>query len=216
MPENLERNYTLCVLKPALILKRMHSQTLLLLVFLTCFHLSSQQMVSVNVEIETQNSTGLTENLGVVLTDANLSQATIQSITQEELVVEICKTGTFSSPDGGLCTNCPAGTASPVTGAINDMTCASCIAGTFASVASSTCTNCPTNSFSPTYKASSVAQCLSCPTDTSSTPGSNNVRSCVCDNGLFVSNNLVSAFDGIIASLGFDGAVSINLPHVIC
>ena len=193
----------------------MHIQTLLL-VFITCFHLSSQQMLDVKVEIATDNTTDLFSNLGVELSGANLSQAIIKSITQEELSVEICQTGTFSSQDRGLCTNCPAGTASPVEGAINDMTCAACSAGKFASIASSACTNCPTNSFSPTYKAASVAQCLSCPTDTASTPGSNNVRSCVCNNGLFVSNNLVSAFDGIIAALGFDGAVSINLPHVIC
>jgi hypothetical protein len=64
--------------------------------------------------------------------------------------------------------------------------------------------DCPANTFSPTYKAGSITQCLACPPDTTSTSGSNNVRSCVCNSGYFVSNNLVSAFDGIISSLGFN------------
>jgi hypothetical protein len=31
-----------------------------------------------------------------------------------------------------------------------------------------------------------------------------------------VSNNLVSAFDSATASLGFEGAAGVNLPHVVC
>jgi hypothetical protein len=96
------------------------------------------------------------------------------------------------------------------------MTCAACSAGTFSATASSVCTNCPVNTFSPTYKATAITQCLACPSSTTSVTGSDNVRSCVCNSGNFVSNNLVSDFDGIIAALGFDGAVSINRLHVVC
>ena len=185
----------------------------------TLFHPSSQQL-SINVQIEpdTANMTLEENSLSAELTRANISQGYIQSITQEELVVDICTKGTFSSPTGGLCVDCPAGTASPVEGASNDMTCSGCSAGSFASTASSACTNCPIDTFSPQYKASSVVQCIACPSDTTSSPGSDNVRSCVCNSGFFVSNNLVSGFDGVVAALGFDGAaaVSINLPHVVC
>jgi hypothetical protein len=195
----------------------MKSLALLLTVMLslTC---PSMQQVDIKVEIaaDSNNVTLVSEELNAELTQANLTQATIQSITQEELLVDICPTGTFSSTTGSECINCPSGTASPVEGAFNDMTCAACSAGTFSATASSVCTSCPVNTFSPTYKAATITQCLACPSDTTSTTGSDNVRSCVCNSGYFVSNNLVSAFDGIIASLGFNGAVSINIPHVVC
>jgi hypothetical protein len=176
----------------------------------------SVQQVNIGVEIAANNVTLEETILNVDLQQANLSAAYIQSITVQELLVDICHAGTFSLPSGGSCADCPSGTASTVEGASNDMTCAACSAGSFAATASSVCTNCPANTFSPTYKAVSSAQCLTCPPDTTSTSGSNNVRSCVCKNGLFVSNNLVTPFDGIIASLGFEGAASISLPHVVC
>ena len=180
-------------------------------------HPSVQQLnIKVEIAADNNNVTLADNTLSAELSQANLTQGYIQSITQEELLVDICPTGTFSSPTGGACVNCPSGTASPVEGAANDMTCAACNAGTFAAAASSVCTNCPTNTFSPQYKAATISQCLACPSDTTSTVGSDSVRSCVCNSGFFVSNNLVSAFDGITASLGFAGAVSINLPHVVC
>ena len=191
---------------------------LLLVCLALLIHPSTQQLnIQVEIDAGTGDNVTLADNtLSAELSQANLTQGYIQSITQEELLVDICPTGTFSSPTGGACVNCPSGTASPAEGAINDMTCAACSAGTFSAVASSVCTNCPVNTFSPQYKATSVSQCLSCPPDTTSTVGSDNVRSCVCNKGSFVSNNLVSAFDGIISSLGFEGAASINLPHVVC
>lgn len=181
-------------------------------------HPSYSQIISVEVDIDTNTgNTTLEDNaLSAELSLANLSQAYIQSITQEELVVDICSKGTFSSPTGGVCINCPVGTASPIEGASNDMTCSGCSAGTFAAEKSSTCTDCPANTFSPQYKASSITQCIACPPDTTSTSASDNVRSCVCNNGFFVSNNIISGFDGIVTALGFDGATSINLPHVVC
>jgi hypothetical protein len=183
----------------------------------TLFHPSSQQLnINVQIEPDSANMTLEGNSLSAELTRANISQGYIQSVTQEELMVDICTKGTFSSPTGGLCVDCPVGTASPVEGASNDMTCGGCSAGTFAAAASSACTDCPVNTFSTQYKASSAAQCITCPTDTTSSPGSDNVRSCVCNNGFFVSNNLVSGFDGVVAALGFDGAASINLPHVVC
>jgi hypothetical protein len=194
-----------------------HRVLLLGLALLALMHPSTQQ-VNINVEIaaDPDNVTLEETKLNVDLQQANLSAAYIQSITVQELLVDICHAGTFSPPSGGSCIDCPSGTASTAEGASNDMTCAACSAGSFAATASSVCTDCPANTFSPTYKAASIAQCLTCPPDTTSTSGSNNVRSCVCNNGLFVSNNLVAPFDGIIASLGFEGAASISLPHVVC
>jgi hypothetical protein len=185
-----------------------------LLLLLALAHPTIQQ-INIGVDIDTlTGNTTLNQNLSPELQQANLTQGYIQSVTNTELIVEICPTGTFS--DNAQCVDCPSGTASPVQGASNDMTCAACSAGTFAAAKSSACTNCPGNTFSTTYKASASSQCLSCPASTTSITGSDNVRSCVCDNGLFVSNNLAPAFDGITLSLGFEGAANINRAHVVC
>lgn len=205
------------VLKSLHLTVRMKNLALLLTAILALTRPTMQQVdIKVEIAADSNNVTLAGESLSAELSQANLTQGYIQSITQEELLVDICQTGTFSSPTGGACVNCPSGTASPVEGASNDMTCAACSAGTFSATASSVCTNCPVNTFSPTYKAAEITQCLACPPDTSSTTGSDNVRSCVCNGGTFVSNNLVSSFDGVISALGFNGAVSINLPHVVC
>jgi hypothetical protein len=194
-----------------------HGVIIILSLFALLIHPSVQQLnVKVEIEADKDNITLADNTLSAELSQANLTQGYVQSITQEQLLVDICPTGTFSSPTGDDCVDCPSGTASPVEGAINDMTCVACNAGTFAATASSACANCPINTFSTRHKAATVSQCLACPPDTTSTVGSDNVRSCVCKSGLFVSNNLVSAFDGITASLGFEGAASINLPHVVC
>ena len=195
-----------------------HRVLLLLSIALFALIHPSVQQVNINVEIDADNSntTLVADDLNLELQQANLSQAFIKSITVEELQVDICHAGPLSPPSGGSCIDCPSGTASAAEGASNDMTCAACNAGSFAATASSVCTNCPVNTFSPTYKAESITQCLSCPPDTTSAKASNNVRSCVCKDGLFVSNNLVSSFDGIIASLGFEGAAAISVPHVMC
>lgn len=194
------------------------NQALVMLLCLSAMVHPSTQQLNIKVEIEADNNNvTLADNtLSAELSQANLTQGYIQSITQEELLVDICPTGTFSSPGRGECIKCPAGTASPVEGASNDMTCAACNAGTFSGIAASTCTNCPVNTFSTLYKASTISQCIACPSNTASAVGSDNVRACVCNSGFFVSNNLISAFDGVISALGFSGAVSINVPHVAC
>ena len=180
----------------------------------------STQQINIKVDIDSisgnlTNST-LSELIIPELLQANLTKGYVQSITHEELVVSLCATGTFSSADRDACVQCPSGTASATLGASNDMTCRACSAGTFSGVASSACANCPTNTFSPVYKATDSTQCTACPSNTKSTAGSDNVRSCVCNSGFFVSNNLVSSFDGIVSTLGFEGAGAINLPHVVC
>lgn len=184
---------------------------------LILIHQSTQQLnIKVEIKGDADNITLEDNTLSAELSQANLTQGYIQSISQAELMVNICPTGTYSLPNTGECIDCPAGTASPVEGAANDMTCAACGAGTFAKAAASVCTNCPVHTFSTLYKASSKSQCIACPTNTTSAVGSGNVRACVCNSGFFVSNNLVSAFDGVIDTLGFDGAISIDLPHVAC
>ena len=57
-------------------------------------HLSVQQ-INIQVDIDT-NSTTLNDNLSPELQQANLTQGYIQSVTKTELVVEKCRTGTFS------------------------------------------------------------------------------------------------------------------------
>ena len=194
-----------------------HRITLLSIALFALIPQSVQQVnIDVAIEADPKNITFNEGSLNLELAEANLTKGFIQSIAVQELFVDICHAGTFSGPDMASCIDCPSGTASAAEGASNDMTCAACNAGSFAATASSVCTNCPANTFSPTYKAGSITQCLSCPPDTTSTTASNNVRSCVCNNGLFVSNNLVSSFDGIIASLGFEGAAAISVPHVMC
>ena len=195
---------------------RMKHVLIATLVFSMIYPSTQQLNIKVEINPETNNLTLADNTLSAELSQANLTQGYIQSITQEELRVDICPTGTFSSQTGGMCVDCPAGTASPVEGAANDMTCGGCSAGTFSAAAASTCQACPVNTFSPQYKATHVTQCLACPQDTTSSTGSDNVRSCVCNGGFFVSNNLLSPFDGVIISLGFDSAASINIPHVMC
>ena len=189
-------------------------------VMLTCFLLlarPSYQQISIDVDINGNVNTTLQANqLSVQLNQANLQQGTISSISSEILLVDICPTGTFSSVDGSACVPCPSGTASPVEGASNAMTCSACNAGTFASPSSSVCINCPSNTFSSIYMAANVSQCSSCPSHSTAPVSSDQVEACVCDDRYFVSNNLLSSFDGIFASLGFEGAASINVAHVLC
>jgi hypothetical protein len=96
------------------------------------------------------------------------------------------------------------------------MTCSACSIGSFSAAASSICTDCAINTFSTTYMASNRTQCLVCPPHSTSPTHSNQVQDCVCDRGFFMSDNILTPFDSILEALGFDGALSINIPHVTC
>ena len=172
--------------------------------------------LNLEVKIEGNNNTNVnTQTLSDQLVVNNLGQVQIITDSSSVLIVDKCAKGTFSK-DGTACINCPAGTASPVEGASNPMTCSACVTGAFSGTASSVCTDCPINTFSTAYMASSVVQCLVCPPHATSPTQSNQVQDCVCDSGYFMSDNILTPFDSILAPLGFEGAASINIPHVIC
>ena len=192
----------------------MHSSVALILL---CLPLAlAQQRISVNVDIQRKNSTILTNQLSAELTHAHLQQVTITQSIDEAILVDICTPGTYSYAGASACTLCPGGTSSPTEGARNAMACHSCSAGTWANDGAPACINCVANTFSTTYMASNFTTCVNCPPHSTSPAGSSQVQACVCDNGYFMSNNLLTAFDGILTTLGFDSAVSINIPHIVC
>jgi len=176
----------------------------------------AQQQITVDVDINNKNTPILANQLSAELTRANLQQVTISQSINEEILVDICTPGTYSYAGASACTNCPGGTSSPIEGATNAMVCHSCSAGTWAYDGSSTCSNCVANTFSTTYMASNYTTCVNCPPHSTSPTGSSQVQACVCDNGFFMSNNLLTVFDGILITLGFASASSINIPHIIC
>ena len=183
----------------------------LLLALLTPY--ATAQFLNIDVKIEG------TDTLPSVNTQTLASAVPVHSISSEAdtiLFVEKCGKGTYSNKDGNMCLDCPAGTASAAEGASNPMTCNACSTGAFSAAASSVCTDCPINTFSTTYMASNQTQCLVCPPHSTSPTHSNQVQDCVCDSGFFMSDNILTPFDSILTPLGFEGALSINIPHVIC
>ena len=173
--------------------------------------------LNIDVKIEGTASTNVnTQVFSSQLVSNGLSQGTITTDSSSILLVDKCPKGTFGALNGASCIDCPAGTASEIEGAANAMTCSACSIGSFSSAASSACTDCQVNTFSTTYMAPSRTQCLSCPPHSTSYTHSNQVQDCVCDSGYFMSDNILQPFDSILASLGFEGALSINIPHVVC
>jgi hypothetical protein len=194
---------------------------------LTRIHLTAVMLVllaapalgqlNIEVQIEGTASTEVnTQTLSSQLVSNGLPQGSITTDSNSVLIVQQCPKGTYGSKDGGSCIDCPAGTASPVDGAANPMTCNACNTGSFSGAASSVCTDCPVNTFSTTYMAAQRSQCLVCPPRSTSPAHSNQVEDCVCDSGHFMSDNIFTPFDSILASMGFEGALSINIPHVLC
>ena len=175
-----------------------------------------------NIEVKIEGAAGTTVDTQV-LSDSLVSKGvtsgfstiTTNQDSQSVLVVLKCPTGTYSK-DGQACISCPAGTASPIEGASSPMTCSACSTGSFSATASSVCTDCAINTFSTTYMASNRTQCLVCPPHATSPTHSNQVEDCVCDSGYFMSDNILNPFDSILETLGFEGALSINIPHVAC
>lgn len=148
-------------------------------------------------------------------------QGTITQSSDTVLVVDKCSVGTYSSYTGttsqsSVCVNCTAGTASNVDGASTPMTCAACNAGSFSGSGSALCIDCPRNTFSTTYMATKLGDCLACPLHSTSPVHSDHVGACVCDDGYFQSDNVLTAFDAVLASLAFVGMVSIDIPHLVC
>ena len=186
-------------------------------ILIALFSAPALGQLNIDVKIEgTANTNVNTQNLTAQLISNGLSQGTITTDSSSILLVQKCPTGTFGSKDGASCVDCPAGTASPIEGASSPMTCSACSIGAFSATASSVCTDCPVNTFSTTYMAANRTQCLVCPPHSTSPTRSNQVEDCVCNSGYFMSDNIFQPFDTIITALGFESALSINIPHVVC
>jgi hypothetical protein len=175
----------------------------------------THQQIAVDLDVVSDNLIN-TIQLVAEFNQAHLLPGTVTQTIDEEILVDICTPGTYSYAGASACTLCPGGTSSPIEGAKNAMTCHACSAGTWATDGSSACANCVANTFSTIYMASNYTQCTNCPPHSTSPSGSSQVQACVCDNGYFMSNNLLTAFDGILTTLGFEGASGINVPHVVC
>lgn len=145
----------------------------------------------------------------------------ISQTVDTQLVAELCTPGTYSAVvpgTGQVCLSCPAGTASPTSGASDPSACRSCPTGTYALTGASACTDCPVNTFSVTPMAATPAACLACPNNTTSPARSDSIDKCVCVNGFFNSQNLMDAtpYDAIPLALPFGNVASINSAHVTC
>ena len=176
---------------------------------------AAQQQINVEVVVDKPDPISSTA-LSAELSEAKLLGGSITQTMDQVIMIDVCDPGSFSATDSVDCTNCPAGTASPTSGADNAMTCHSCSAGSWSGEGSANCTTCGANTFSTTYRAETVATCVQCPAHTTSPGASPQVQSCVCDNSYFQSDNLLPVFDGVLMSLGFDGAAPIDVPHVSC
>jgi hypothetical protein len=148
----------------------------------------------------------------------------VDSSPETQLSALQCQQGTFSQKiiSNGIttqtCVSCSAGTASAAVGASDASTCAPCTTGSFAIEKAATCTDCASNTFSITPAGPSPSVCLQCPPHTTSPTHSNSVDNCVCDAGYFQSDNVLKAFPyaAVPISLGFEGTIGINFPHVQC
>ena len=191
-----------------------------LLVF-ACTHTAAQIAVEVEyvppsgpiVQLDPSQFTGVNSFSGI------MSQS-----TETDLVAEKCTPGTYSAAlivDGintQVCTPCPAGTASAVSGAFDASTCVPCVTGSYSLAGSSSCSDCPANTFSVSLQATGPGSCIPCPANTTATARSDSVDKCVCVNGYFPSTNLLDAYPyaAIPIVLSLVGASPINYAHVTC
>lgn len=145
----------------------------------------------------------------------------ISQTIDTQLVAELCQPGTYSAlvPGAGqTCVACPAGTASPASGASDPSACRACPIGAYALTGASACTDCPANTFSVTSRAGSRDVCLACPSNTTSPARSDSIDKCVCVNGFFQSQNLMAAipYDAVPLALPFGNVLPVNRAHVTC
>jgi len=198
-------------------------QNLCFVLFLVVPFASAQLNIQVSIAGGAQPTIDANSLSNAVSTQglAGKFQGTITQSSDTILVVDKCSVGTYSSytkiaTQSSVCVNCTAGTASNVEGASTPMTCAACNAGSFSGSGAANCTDCPKNTFSTTYMATRLNDCLACPPHSTSPAHSDHVEACVCDDGYFQSNNILTAFDAVLASLAFIGMVSIDIPHLVC
>ena len=138
----------------------------------------------------------------------------------EKLTAEMCQPGTYSQIIGTdqLCIPCPAGTASPAYGASDPSTCLPCATGAYSRAQASVCTDCVADTFSVTLKATVPDVCLQCPPESTSPSRSSSVEMCICDEGTFLSENVMRAFpyDAVPVEMSLLGVTGIDIPHVTC
>ena len=60
-----------------------------------------------------------------------------------------CEKGKYAHEETGFCTECPAGRANSLKGAVSSIDCKVCIAGTFAAIASEICSDCAKGRYNP-------------------------------------------------------------------
>ena len=171
------------------------------------------------VSLDPSALSAIAANQGIAGFSGVLSQT-----VDTQLVAEQCPPGTYSALQTvnqvatQVCVSCPAGTASSVSGASDPSTCVACVTGAYALVGASACTDCPANTFSVTPQAPGPAACIACPRNTTSPARSDSVDKCVCNNGFFTSQNVLSAlpYDAVPLSLPFVNAAPINYAHATC
>jgi len=145
-----------------------------------------------------------------------------QSAQGQEILIEQCPRGTYAEGSTTVCTDCAAGTASPLLGAASRFDCQICSAGSYAVQKSSTCTLCPVTTFSPSAAAPSSASCLACPPNSNSSVGTDAVTKCNCNDRYFLPTNKLQPLDPL-ASAQFSswvalavGVFLVDVPHVSC
>jgi len=162
-------------------------------------------------------------SLNQQLANQNLSSAVVVSAESgSELLIQQCPTGTYAEGSSTVCSQCAAGTASPVIGATTHLTCQTCSPGTFSLVQSATCSLCASDTFSPDAAAVSSSACLQCPPNSASLPGSDMITKCTCNSRYFIPTNTLQVLDpaapvqfGSWASLTVNTPL-INVPHLSC
>jgi hypothetical protein len=146
----------------------------------------------------------------------------VDKIEETQLTASMCQPGTYSKKTSAtaaqICVPCPAGTASATVGASDPSTCIPCLGGAWSNEQSSACTDCADDKFSVTVRATTPDVCMQCPPDSTSPARSSNVDMCICDNGNFLSDNIMKVlpYDTVSIDMSVVGVTAIDIPHVTC
>lgn len=182
-----------------------------------------QAQITINTQI-----VGGSGSLDQGSVNTNLQQSSLpaagslSSSISNEIVIEVCKPGTYTEGGASTCMNCPAGTASPLTASTSHTNCQTCSAGAWALTASSRCTLCGVGTFSPNPGALNSSACLACPPNSNSSTGTDTIGNCLCNDRYFLPNNVLGPLDplsgvqfGTFASLP-PQTIVLDVPHVTC
>ena len=146
----------------------------------------------------------------------------VDKAIETQLSAEMCQPGTYSKKTSAtaaqICVACPAGTASAVRGASDPSTCIPCSTGAWSLEKSSACTDCVADTFSVTVRATVPDVCLQCPPSSNSPAHSSSVDMCICEEGQFVSENIMRHFpyDSVPVEMSLVGVTALDTPHITC